>query len=409
LKFDIVIVGASTAGLHAARLLAEQGKSVSVYERRPNHNTERRTLIVTRALRKILGEIPEEVTLHQIEIMGVSSSQEETAIHLQDPDPIVERAAMTDLLTRKAVKAGAQIFYGRRFKGLREIPTENGGNAIDISFEHSRVGHPKQETARQTERVLATQAIIGADGVLSDVAVASNIARPPSVPLIQAECPLPTNWKPDDCRVWFDLDKTKYFYWLIPESSSVCVAGLIGEKGLPVRLLLDNFLGKMGLEPSGWQSSQVALHHPRLKPWSSIGDIPVYLIGDAAGQVKVTTVGGTVTGFEGAEAACRAILNNTSYRRELRTLKRELDLHWWIRWALEGLDNKGFDTLIRAMSKGSQSFLSRYDRDSMVPVFWKLIFVEPSLIPVGIRCLLGRISKGTQQSKNIQEDLPEDL
>ena len=184
MKFDIVIVGASTAGLHAARLLAEQGKRVSVYERRPDQNTERRTLIVTRALRKILGEIPEEVTLHQIKIMGGSSSQEETEIHLQDPDPIVERAAMTDLLTRKAVKAGAQIFYGRRFKGLRKTPT---GDAIDISFEHSRVGHPKQEAARQTERVLATQAIIGADGVLSDVAVASDIARPPSVPVIQAE------------------------------------------------------------------------------------------------------------------------------------------------------------------------------------------------------------------------------
>lgn len=408
MTFDVVIVGASTAGLHAARLLAEQGRRVAVYERRPNHNTERRTLIVTRALRKALGGIPEEVTLHEIKNMGVSSSQEETSIHLQDPDPIVERDAMTDLLTRKAAKAGAQIFYGRRFKGFSEIPTGNGKHPIDISFEYSRVDHSKKGAARQTERVLATQAIIGADGVLSDVAIASDIARPPSVPLIQAECPLPPNWNPDDCKVWFDLDKTKYFYWLIPESSSVCVAGLIGEKGLPVRLLLANFLDRMGLEPSGWQSSQVALHHPRLKPWNSIGDIPVYLIGDAAGQVKVTTVGGTVTGFEGAEAACRAILNNTSYRRELRTLKRELDLHWWIRWALEGLDNKGFDTLVKAISKGSQSFLSRYDRDSMVPVFWKLLFVEPGLIPVGIRCLLGRISKGNQKTRKIQEDLPED-
>ena len=408
MEFDVIIIGASTAGLHAARLLAEQGSRVAVYERRPDHNTERRTLIVTRALRKALGEIPEKATLHRIKTMGVASSQKEITVHLQDPDPIVERAALTDLLTQNAVKAGAQIFYGRRFKGFSEISTGHGKNAIDVSFRYSKVDHSKKKGTQQIERALATQAIIGADGVLSDVAVASDIARPPAVPLIQAECPLPSNWNPDECKVWFDLDKTKYFYWLIPESSSVCVAGLIGEKGLPVRLLLDDFLDRMGLEPSAWQSSQGALHHPRLKPWSSIGDVPVYLIGDAAGQVKVTTVGGTVTGFEGAEAACHAILNGTSYRRELRILKRELDLHWWIRWALEGLDNKGFDKLIRAISKGSQSFLSKYDRDSMVPVFWKLLFVEPGLVPIGIRCLFGRISKGNRQLRKLPEDLPED-
>ena len=65
------------------------------------------------------------------------------------------------------------------------------------------------------------------------------------------------------------------------------------------------------------------------------------MVGDAAGQVKVTTVGGTVTGIEGANAAARAILKRTSYRHELSSLKRELDLHWFIRVMLDRLDNRG--------------------------------------------------------------------
>ena len=39
-----------------------------------------------------------------------------------------------------------------------------------------------------------------------------------------------------------------------------------------------------------------------------VGAGNVYLVGDAAGQVKVSTVGGTVTGLRGAQAVALAIL-----------------------------------------------------------------------------------------------------
>ncbi|MCZ7574874.1 MAG: hypothetical protein M5U01_40500 [Ardenticatenaceae bacterium] len=55
----------------------------------------------------------------------------------------------------------------------------------------------------------------------------------------------------------------------------------------------------------------------------------------------MTTVGGTVSGLWGAAAAARALLQGTAYRHELRPLKRELDLHWFIRLLLERLDNAG--------------------------------------------------------------------
>ena len=53
-----------------------------------------------------------------------------------------------------------------------------------------------------------------------------------------------------------------------------------------------------------------------------------------ASHVKVTTVGGLVTGLWGARAAAESILKNTSYAKALRRLNRELWLHELIRRVL---------------------------------------------------------------------------
>ena len=111
------------------------------------------------------------------------------------------------------------------------------------------------------------------------------------------------------------------------------------------------------------------------------------LIGDAAGQVKVTTVGGSVTGFWGAQAAVDAVLNGKTYAEELRPLKRELDLHWFIRLLLERLDNRGYDYLVNSMNPGIQDFLGKHTRDEMAGEFWKMVFIQPRFIPLGLRLL----------------------
>ena len=65
------------------------------------------------------------------------------------------------------------------------------------------------------------------------------------------------------------------------------------------------------------------MHHP----WRRRAGGEIYLVGDGAAQVKVTTVGGLVTGLRGAKAAANAILRRSDYVKELRALKRELSLH----------------------------------------------------------------------------------
>ena len=370
MKFDIAIIGASTSGLYTAQQLSKAGKKVAIFEKQNTIEPDRRTYIITSGLERVLGDIPSSVVLHKIDTIAVETEQASTKIPLKAPDLIVERNQLTKYMAQKAMKAGAELHLGHSFQG----------------FDEASPPQVLLKTEGDTVKIQA-ETVIGADGVFSQVAQSAGITSPPVVPLLQAEIPLPSGWNAALTKTWFNVEDTRYFYWLIPESDKRAVVGLVGEPGGGIRLTLDNFLNEHGFTAESYQVGQVAMHHPRLQPWAKVGDVDIFLVGDAAGQVKVTTVGGSVTGFWGAKAAVQAILRGSSYRAELRPLKRELDIHWYIRSLLEHLDNSGYDRLVRTITSPVQEFLARYNRDQMARNFWKLALVQPRFIPLGINLL----------------------
>jgi flavin-dependent dehydrogenase len=373
-QVDVAIVGASSSGLYAAAKLAHAGRRVAVFERRKDSAPERRTLIITPHLARLMPDMPAEAVLHQTSVMSVVTPNAHCNITLHEADLIIERGQMTRALEQRARAAGAQIFCGHRFRALHPDPD---GVALTL------------DTAAGTRQVCA-RALIGADGITSAVARAVQLPLPPTVPIIQAEVALPPGWNPNVTRVWFDTEGTRFFYWLIPESATHGVAGLIGDDSNAITALLDRFLAQHDLHPLAYQASRVALYHPGLKPQAHVGTAPVLLIGDAAGQVKVTTVGGSVTGFWGAEAAVRSLLHGTSYAAALRPLHAELALHWWLRLLIERLDNAGYDQLVHHVTHPVRQFLSRYNRDQMARHIWQLLFLQPRFVPLLLRLLQSR-------------------
>ena len=183
---------------------------------------------------------------------------------------------------------------------------------------------------RSARESVSVGAVVGADGAQSAVAQAAGWPRQPTVPLIQAVVKLPSGMPPDTVRVWFIPDDTPYFYWLIPESADRGVLGLIGVDGQETRRCLDLFLEKRHFTPLAFQGARIPVYNGWVPVERKLGQGTVYLVGDAAGQVKVSTVGGVVTGFRGALGVSQAILNG-GRSRELRALRRELDLHLLIR------------------------------------------------------------------------------
>jgi flavin-dependent dehydrogenase len=181
------------------------------------------------------------------------------------------------------------------------------------------------------------------------------------------------------------------------------VVGLAGQNHGLTHVLLQRFLDRHGFRPISYQDAHVAMHHPGLRPWGRVGLAPVLLVGDAAGQVKVTTVGGTVPGLWGASAAVRALVRGTSYARELGPLKRELDLHWLIRLVLDGLGNAHYDRLVAHLNVAVRDFLGRRNRDQMAGQSWKLPFLQPRLLALGLRHLFRCVSRPPErQGGNIE-------
>ena len=370
----VVVVGASTAGLFAAYLLARSGVPVRVFDAVDELGPPTRTLIVTSRISAVLGFVPSEAILHRTPRVELFAPASAASVELHEPDLIVEREALVRLLAEKARRAGAEVHPGCRFVGLE--PTGDGLVLSLRNARNDRVEHVK------------TRYLIGADGVFSQVARAAGQETPHAVPILQARVALPKGSRPDTTQVWFDPQSTPYFYWLIPESQDRAAVGLIAEDGQQARQGLEDFLAAHKLEPLEYQGAQVALYTPHCRPWCQLDGSRVFLVGDAAGHVKVTTVGGVVTGLWGAQAVARAILRGTDYGQELRGLHRELGLHRMIRRILHRFAPGEYDALLSLLNRQTRSLLSAHTRDEVHRMFLRLILAQPRLLYLAARAML---------------------
>jgi flavin-dependent dehydrogenase len=193
----------------------------------------------------------------------------------------------------------------------------------------------------------------------------------------------------DTVRVWFVPDDTPYFYWLIPECEGRGALGLIGVDGRQTRRCLDRFMEKRHFRALAFQGARIPVYEGWVPVERRVGRGSVYLVGDAAAQVKVTTVGGVVTGFRGALGVSESILNG-GRSRELKMLRRELDLHLLIRRSIHGFRQADYSRLVDWMDNATRRTLSRVTRDEAARVLWHMCLNRPRLLLLGLRGLLAR-------------------
>lgn len=372
MKYEAVIIGASSAGLFAAGLLAEHGLNVALFEKEEVIDPDPRTYIITSGLYRVMPDFDQELIRHKLDTIIIQAVEQSVEVPLASPDIVVDRRELILSLSKWAREAGAAIFTDSRFSGLdASLPTPN--LRLNINGE---------------EQIIRSDLLIGADGIASEVRKNILGQKIPTVPLLQAEIDLPSAWDDGATKVWFDAEDTSFFYWLIPDKNRKGVLGLISDPGKDISRQLKDFMEKHEFEPSNFQAGQAALHSKSIQNETRIGNMKVFFVGDAAGQVKVTTVGGTVTGLMGAKAAAEAIINGSSYRIRLGGVKRELDLHLFIRRLLDQMSTDDYQKLIDYISPSVQNLLSFHDRDRMSAHFWKLPFIQPGFIPLGLKLLL---------------------
>jgi digeranylgeranylglycerophospholipid reductase len=370
----VIIIGASISGLHTAALLANQGVDVEVYDRMNALGSLSRTLIVTGKINEVLDGVPEEMILNRVSALELYSRSRSARLELSCPDLIVERSRFVEWLARKAGEAGARIIPGHRFEGFAQF-----GRKVAVTLRNLETNEAKQVSA---------DILVGADGVQSAVSQAASRDGHPVSALVQARVALPEGAERDMCRVWFDPGRTNYFYWLIPESDRVAAVGLIAEEVPQARARLTEFLREKQLEAIEFQSAIVPMHRFGSTDGTLDPKRNVFVVGDAAAQVKVTTVGGVVTGLYGAKALAQAILNGRNYRKELGWLKMELHLHLLVRQVLNRFSDQDYDELIGMIDGGLKEVLEEWTRDELTQCFLRMIWAQPRLMTLGAKVFL---------------------
>jgi len=368
----IIVVGGSAAGLLTAAKLAHGGRPVRVLDAKGGLDPARRSLIVTHHFREQLGDNAASSIVNEIRRFELFTDGRSAEIALHKPDLIIERARLIPALAEQAAKAGAKLSFDTRFLAL-------GPNSSGLRMEVETSGRKEE---------LHADAVVGADGVTTRVGRSAGWPPVETVPLVQAIVRLPKDCRPDTTRVWFVPDDTPYFYWLIPENESRGALGIIGEgSGQETKKRIERFLEKKQMEPLEWQGARIPVYKKWIPVERRVGHGRVFLVGDAAAQVKVSTVGGIVTGFRGAQGVADALLG-TGESGELRALHRELATHWLIRRTLHHFQQHHYSYLVDLLNAATRESLGEIHRDHSTRLLWSVIRRQPRLVLLGLRGLL---------------------
>ena len=373
MRRDVAIIGGSAAGFFTAYLLAQQDQKVRVFETSDCIEPAPRTLIVTSRILEILGSLGKSAVINEIRRFELFADGRVAMIPLRWPDLVIERSKLIQRLAAHAEACGAKILTGHRFLDLKR-------NGKRLTFTLSSNGNGKSVEG-------SADILVGADGTFSKVSQSGGWPKQLTVPLYQAVVELPKDMPPDTTRAWFIPEDTPYFYWLIPHSPTHGVLGLIGNEVSGAQRSLESFLERKQLVPTEFQSAQVPKYTQWIPNHRRLGESHIYLVGDAAGHVKVSTMGGIVTGLWGALGVAEAILNGGS-SREFRVLRRELDRHKLIRRVLHDFTQADYTRLLDLLNPWIKRSLSIFTRDETSKLLLHAFFRQPGLLLLGLRALL---------------------
>ena len=289
--YDLVIVGASFAGLVAARTAAMRGLSVAVLEAKPEagHRVATTGILVKEAAEEI--DIPHTLTrrVHGVRLYAPSHRH----IDLFAPGYFfltTDTANVLRWLANEAMRAGAKILYRARFEGADREAGMFRFRGLNI----------------------AARFILGADGARSAVARAFNLGvNRKYLTGLEIEYEGLADADPRFLHCFLDSRLAPgYLGWVAP-GPVVTQAGVAVGPGR--RPDLKTFLA--ATEPIFGFSKAKAVERRSgripagglVHPWSTDG---VMLVGDAAGQVSPATGGGIKLAFELGRRSAQVIADH---------------------------------------------------------------------------------------------------
>ena len=360
----ITIIGAGPAGSYLAYLLAKQNKDVTLVEEHSEIGKPVQcTGIMTESIEKFF-KVKNNVLAKKLSKVIVFSKNKRIEANVDEI--VVWRNLFDWQIADMAESAGAKVITNAKFIGLEK-------NKAVI-----------KDKKNDKNKEINSDIIVGADGPYSSVAKAAGIPHQNRYYIgIQAKVKL--NADQNAFETYFGDDFPNFFGWVVPESENIVRLGLGAIEN--VQQYFSKFIeGRTGKKDIlCWESGLIPIYNPN----QIIQKNNVYLIGDAATQVKATTGGGIIPSLKTAKILADCIINNKNYSREFKKKSgRELTLHLHLRKILNKFSDKDYDYLLDLMSqKKVKKILKKYDRDTPIPLVINLLLKEPRFLKFALKSI----------------------
>ncbi|MBT3865556.1 NAD(P)/FAD-dependent oxidoreductase [Candidatus Woesearchaeota archaeon] len=348
----VSIIGAGPVGNYLASKLSAEGVKVDVYE---EHSKVGVPIACTGILTSYLSDfvkVSEDYVVNKIDRTDVYSPNGSSVSIKLKKNFIVDRTLFDSHFAEVAESNGAKIHVNRKLVSLN--------NGL-MKF--------------QKGRDVRSEVIVGADGPNSVVGRSAGIFGDRNF-VVGHQARVKLKEKIDSNVVEFFLNEGNYIGWLVPEDERVVRLGVASHVGT------DNYfnelLKKRNGKVLGWQSGVIPVYDPKLK----IEKDNVFLVGDAATQVKATTYGGIIPGMHAADVLKDVILNGGSYTKCVKkTIGKSLKTHLHIRKLMNKFSKDDYNELVKLCNKDSvKKLIYEHDREYPKKLLTSLLLKEPRFL-----------------------------
>ena len=347
----IAVIGAGPAGCHYASLVNEE---VTIFEEHKKIGIPVScTGIVTDSIKRVL-DVPQELIISKIHTFRiVAPNKKYIDINLDKENTVMDRAKFDQFLLQKALDKGAKLKTGHTFLSYTE-----------------KEGKLHIKTNKGT---FIANTLVGADGPQSRVAQSSNLyGKREFLEGLQAR--VKYKGTPGVTEVRLGLGE---FAWVVPEDEKIARVGVIGKN---VKKDYKKLLGDCKILED--QSGLVPLYNPKQK----LRKKNVFLIGDAATQVKATTYGGIIYGLLAGKYLAE---NPDTYENTFNAkLGKDLWMSLKMRQAMNSMKEQQYDELITIFNKeNNKKILAEHDRDFPTKFIVQLLMKETKLWKLGFHVI----------------------
>jgi len=350
----ISVIGAGPAGSYVSYLLAKAGMRVSLFEEHKKVGEPFQCSGIQTNYFKDVVLFKNDLVINKIKkVRVILPGTTFLDFKLEKPNLVIDRVNFDKFLFNVAESQGIKTYLGKRF----------------ISYKKTDKLHLKFNKGK-----FESDYLIGADGPMSSVAKSSGLFGKREF-LFGMQARVKAEFDKDVFQVFLGNKICPgFFAWVIPENEKVARIGLATKKN--TLHYFNKFVSKGKILDK--QAGLIPVYNPKIKSQKD----NVFLVGDAATQVKASTAGGLVPGLISAKILANSILKETNYDKAWKNkIGKDLYLSLLIRKTLNKFSDRDYYDLIRMLGrKKVKGLIERYDREFPTKFLFKLALFEPRFL-----------------------------